>query len=92
VRFRDDSEQPYEPPKNTIDPRWEACTDHRTACDCREAEWNEEVQEYRAEYTSFRAALKAALVGHAACCCRCSGCAIARALHLTHLASGDHCS
>lgn len=91
VRFRDDSQQPYIVPKNTLDKRYGACTEHRVACDCREAEYAEEVHEYRAEYLAFRDALKAALVGHASCCCRCTGCEIARAVHLSHVGSGDHC-
>lgn len=91
VRFRDDSEQPYVQPKNTLDERYAACTEHHVACDCREAELAEDIHEYRSEYLAFRDALKTVLVGHASCCCRCTGCEIARAMNLTHVGSGDHC-
>lgn len=39
----------YRAPRNTMDPRWEACRDHHVACDCREAEWAEQLAELRAE-------------------------------------------
>lgn len=39
----------YRPPRSTMDPRFLACTQHRVACDCREAEHAEEVAELRSE-------------------------------------------
>lgn len=37
----------YRVPRDTRDPRWEACRVHHPACDCREAEINEQLREYR---------------------------------------------
>lgn len=91
VRFADGSTVDYRPPINTVDPRYAACKEHRVGCDCREADLREDIVDNRAEWEGFRKALAEVLAGHAACCCRCSGCAIARAVHLTHLASGRHC-
>ncbi|WP_280201897.1 hypothetical protein [Nocardia cyriacigeorgica] len=55
VRFRG---QPVavssSPPRDTRDPRYLACTDHRLACDCREAEQNEQLTEYRIELRQLR--------------------------------------
>jgi hypothetical protein len=45
IRFQDGTREVYSPPRNTVDPRYKACTDHRRACDCREAESAEERQE-----------------------------------------------
>ncbi len=92
IRFQDGVQLPYEPPKNTLDPRWKACTEHRPACDCREAEQAENLHELHAEWTAFRDALKDVLTGHASCCCRCTGCEIARRLHLSFVGSGEHCN
>jgi len=39
----------YRAPKSTMDPRWEACHNHRVACDCREAEMAEQIAELRSE-------------------------------------------
>jgi len=39
----------YRAPRDTTDPRWQACHEHRTACDCREAEWAEQLAELRSE-------------------------------------------
>jgi hypothetical protein len=91
VQFHDGTRIQFDQPLNTLDPRYPKCTEHRVACDCREAEWSEEVRELTGEWQSFRKTLATVLAGHAACCCRCTGCEIARKLHLTHLASGDHC-
>jgi len=91
VIFRDGTRIDFDQPLNTLDPRYPACNEHRTGCICREAEWSEECNEFRSEWMAARKALEDVLVGHAACCCRCTGCEIARRLHLTHLASGEHC-
>jgi len=85
VMFRDGTRQSFDQPLNTLDPRYDRCTDHRTACICREAEWSEEVHEYRAEWQSMRKVLGEVLAGHDATVCHCAGCEIAKRLHLTHL-------
>lgn len=77
---------PYTPPTDTLDPRYAACTDHRPACDCREAEHAEELKEVRAELKTIREAIDSILAGHltntyeqAITPCMCTGCQIARA-------------
>ncbi|MEU9888646.1 hypothetical protein [Sphaerisporangium sp. NPDC051011] len=81
-------------PKNTLDPRYAACIQHRTACDCREASVAEELGELRAEMGEVRQAFEEMLRGHATWVegadgqwdkrlqCQCTGCEIARRLHL----------
>lgn len=54
----------YRVPANTLDPRHAACTQHRVACDCREAEHAEEVGELRAEAREVQSAARRALSGH----------------------------
>lgn len=79
------------PPRNTVDGnRWSACTEHHLACDCREAELNEQIQELRSEYRELAAALRSAIVDHPTFVetragvrqrdleCRCDGCIVAR--------------
>lgn len=49
IRFQDGTQLIYTPPRDTIDPRYDACTDHHVACDCREAEhqeWQSEASGY----------------------------------------------
>ncbi len=82
----------YTPPKNTLDPRYEACTGHRVACDCREAEFAEERAEYRFERRAIQEAFDEHLAGHPTRlwddkgnelpACQCTGCRIARAAHI----------
>jgi hypothetical protein len=80
----------YVPPKNTLDPRYDACTDHHVACDCREAEFAEERAEQRMERQQMKAAFDAILAGHetrrygddGAPGCMCTGCQLARACHM----------
>ena len=36
-------------PRNPVDPRYVACVQHRTACDCREARLAEDRSELQAE-------------------------------------------
>lgn len=80
----------YTPPGDTTDPRYDACTDHHVACDCREAEISEERREHAAFRDTVQAAFDAALDGHptydnwrdGATPCQCSGCQIARAIHV----------
>ncbi len=54
----------YVPPRNTLDPRYRACTDHRVACDCREAEMAENINEWRSEYKALKAAVLKHIEGH----------------------------
>lgn len=90
IRFRDGTRLAYTQPKDTCDPRWEACTDHRPACDCREAEMTEQIAELRAELNAIREAARLVLSGHPTWVwedgpngereagCRCTGCLIVR--------------
>lgn len=78
----------YDRPKNTLDPRVEACTDHHVACDCREAVLAEGLAEWRSEFLSIQRAIDMVLAGHPtrtkgdAKPCQCSGCQIARIANL----------
>lgn len=81
----------YQPPRNTLDPRHAACTDHRVACDCREAEWAEDRSEWRAAAQERQEAFDEILAGHPTwqyddagelVGCMCTGCRIARACHI----------
>ncbi|MBX6386660.1 MAG: hypothetical protein IRZ07_27405 [Microbispora sp.] len=77
-------------PKNTIDPRYAACVEHRTGCDCREAVLAEDRNELRAELDLIRRIFNEVLAGHATWVeapvgrfeerleCKCTGCEIAR--------------
>lgn len=82
----------YTPPRDTMDPRYVACTEHRVACDCREAEWAEWRQEIRYAENELRAAITEVLAGHPTrqwsddgntfTGCMCTGCQIVRAADL----------
>lgn len=86
IQFRDGTRQKFDQPRNTLDPRYPHCRDHHAACICREAEWSEERDEYAAEWQAVRKLIAGdILAGHSASICRCTGCQIVRALHLTHL-------
>ena len=52
-------------PRNTMDPRYNACIDHHLACDCREALLNEEATERQGEWTRLRLEMARAIRGHA---------------------------
>lgn len=54
LRFWDGTTIVYTPPRDSLDVRFAACTDHRPACDCREAEWAEQRAEWRAASTEHR--------------------------------------
>lgn len=47
VRFRDGARIVADPPRSTMDLRYVVCSDHRTACDCREAELSEQLADLR---------------------------------------------
>ena len=49
VRFHDGTRQPYDIPRDTLDPRFRLCSDHHPACDCREAETSERLAELGSE-------------------------------------------
>lgn len=96
VRFHDGTVVPYVPPRDTMDDnRWRACTDHRVACDCREAEFAERTDELWSELKDAQDAARDILAGHATYAwetgddgkereigCMCTGCRIARRAHL----------
>jgi hypothetical protein len=89
VLFRDGTRVNAEPPQSTMDPRYVACTEHRLACDCREAEYAEEVSEYSGEWRRVCEVLATHLKGHKVDVCPCTGCVICRELGLTpHVESG----
>jgi hypothetical protein len=104
VRFRDGTRIAYQPPRDTCDgDRWRACTDHRVACDCREAEMAEQISELRAELRMAREAALRILAGHPVYAyeegpngqrevgCQCTGCQIAReAFLLSSIEGGPH--
>lgn len=82
----------YTPPANTLDPRYDACTDHHVACDCREAVHAEIAHEYRMEAEYWRTERDAltrkfteVLAGHPTFAdkpCQCTGCQLARLIPL----------
>lgn len=95
VRFHDGTRLAADPPRNTLDPRYTTCVQHRTACDCREAELNETAAELRGEREWLERVTQEILAGHPTwadvtladgreldCSCMCTGCRIARRLHL----------
>lgn len=76
---------PYDVPRNTLDDRYEQCTDHHVACDCREAEQAEQLNEYQMEDKRLRDTLNEVLAAHdlygtddGRPGCLCTGCQIAR--------------
>jgi hypothetical protein len=80
----------YVPPRDTLDPRVKACTNHHVACDCREAQFAEDRSEYRAARQELQAAFDEILTGHhtwqyaeatgGVGGCMYTGCQLARAL------------
>lgn len=89
VRFHDGLSVAYVPPTDTCDARYKACTEHRVACDCREAEHAETVSELRAEMRATQGAFAEVLQGHQTWAytdngedtfaqCKCTGCQIVR--------------
>lgn len=89
VRFHDGLSVAYVPPKDTCDARYKACTQHRTACDCREAEFAEDRAEAVYERNRTFDAFNEVLRGHQTWAftdtgrdemaeCKCTGCRIVR--------------
>lgn len=100
VRFRGGQQLPvpHAPPSDTTDPRYRACTDHHLACDCREGDLAEMLNEYRHELSIIKSCLQAAIHGHptqvyvdsarrADLECQCTGCDLTRRLHLVEFAN-----
>lgn len=54
IRFHDGTKIAYTVPRDSMDPRYVACTNHHPACDCREAERAEDVGEHRAAMDDAR--------------------------------------
>lgn len=92
----------YVPPRDTMDPRYRACTDHHVACDCREAEHAEQVAEHVAEWKRLRDVARVLLAGHQVerpwstsyeswrfPLCDCTGCRLHRAVGLLRLGDID---
>ena len=93
VYFRGGQQMPVSqpPPLDAGDPRYPLCVDHHLACDCREAERSETINEQRSDLNAVRNAIEAVLDGHATNVydrgerrsdleCRCTGCQIARSV------------
>lgn len=102
VRFQDGTKIAYRVPRDTMDPRYRPCRDHRVACDCREAELAEQIQELRGMLEEARAAARAVLAGHATFAyergvggrdreigCSCTGCQVARKGYLLNHHEAD---
>lgn len=87
IEFHDGAQVDYAPPSSTLDPRYKACSQHRPACDCREAEHAEALAEIVAEQRRVARAVREIVAGHPTYLnaemtpgCQCCGCAIARLL------------
>jgi hypothetical protein len=89
VRFHGGSHVTHTPPKDTCDARYKTCVHHRVACDCREAEFAEEISELRSQIRGTVQAFAEILKGHqtwaytesgddAFAQCQCTGCQIVR--------------
>lgn len=104
ITFADGSYMPYDVPRNTLDNRYVACTDHHPACDCREALLAEDRGEWRAEDRATQRAFDEVLAGHLTVAfdrhgnrdrfaeCKCTGCEIARRTHYrpAYAVSAEH--
>lgn len=99
VRFRGGARLVADPPRDTLDPRWQRCTEHRTACDCREAERTEQITELAGEIRQVERVAQDLLAGHpihgwsedgyVSLRCQCTGCQIVRAAHI-YVRTDDH--
>lgn len=89
VHFHDGSRMTYAPPKDTCDARYKTCVHHRVGCDCREAEFAEEISELRVQIRGTVQAFAEVLKGHQTWAytnkgedtfaqCQCTGCQIVR--------------
>lgn len=88
VYFRGNEVRYADVPRDSRDLRWKACPQHHLACDCREAEHAEELQEFHGEFRYIRQIFDEVLKGHATDGpndfdrCSCTGCEIARRTYL----------
>jgi hypothetical protein len=101
IRFYDGTKQAYDVPRDTMDPRYKACTYHHPACDCREAELSEQIAELRGELKGITDVARDVLAGHAIWAyedgpngersigCMCTGCQIVRVGYVLRHAEGD---
>lgn len=90
IRFYDGTVLPYDRPKDSLDPRFKACREHRPACDCREAELAEHIADLREHLKAVGDAAREVLAGHPTSVwedgpngerqvgCACTGCQIVR--------------
>lgn len=102
IRFYDGTKVAYEVPRDTLDPRFKACREHRPACDCREAEMAEQISEFRSELEAVRRAAREVLAGHPTWAyedgpngerdigCQCSGCRLVRVANVGLLTGLDN--
>lgn len=81
----------YDVPASTLDHRYQSCTDHHVACDCREADLAEVIGELRSELDAIIRIALEVCDGHATEAwederyqtgCMCTGCQIIRRAHL----------
>jgi hypothetical protein len=64
VRYADGRTDWHDLPRNTMDVRYAACSNHHLACDCREALLAEDIAEYRAMFRELEQAILDAIKGH----------------------------
>lgn len=87
VTFHDGQKLAADLPRNSLDPRYALCHEHRFACDCREAELAEDRDEWRSEFQAAMKVFNQVLAGHRTFAddksdeCKCTGCEIARLTH-----------
>lgn len=85
----------YSVPRNTLDPRYRTCRDHHVACDCREAELAEQINELRTELREVYRAVDDVLFGHLTdaeaghTACQCTGCRIVRRAYIFNRNGAD---
>ena len=90
------------PPTSTTDPRYDACTDHHLACDCREAHFQERMDDWRYDLKQTEQDILREIDGHPTWVrvgggrrtdleCQCLGCRLARRhLHQHSAATRDN--
>jgi hypothetical protein len=61
VHFSGRAAHAFDLPADTLDPRYAACVEHRTACDCREAMFAEDRAELSGELRGIKTALAVVL-------------------------------
>lgn len=82
--FNDRTPTTYVPPKDTMDRRYQGCTEHHIGCECREGHWNENVQDVHMELSYYLRAAAQVVGSHPTYgpdgdpLCQCTGCQIVR--------------